>query len=250
MPSTLDTKDLETLLSRKKDPQSASLLRIVKTDWPAVVNGYRESDVFRALLTMLNSWSTRSNEQNQAKITDVILPLLIDNNIRATEVMSRLSIKHLFPDVKITDDVNSAPKVSVTHTPQMQQLLAKFGEKAELDKTLKKGNDSRRSTGSSSFKGPGSGTGRNNSNYSDYRSGSGSSSNRSRGSGGYGHHPRNGRGRGGFSNYRRGGGGGGGNGYRNYNDNDGHGHRPSSFKAKDKSSSNSSSSSSKDKSSF
>ena len=114
MPSTLDTKDLETLLSKKKDPQSASLLRIVKTDWPAVVN--RESDVFRALLTMLNSWSTRSNEQNQAKISEVILPLVIDNNIKATESMSRLSIELLYPDVKITDETNSAPKVSVTHT--------------------------------------------------------------------------------------------------------------------------------------
>jgi hypothetical protein len=201
---------------------------------------------------MLNSWSTRSNEQNQAKITEVILPLVIDNNIKATEVMSRLSIKHLFPDVRITDsESNSAPKVSVTHTPQMQQLLAKFGEKAELDKTLKKGNDStgKRSSGPgsySSFKG----SGRNNhSNYSDshnhyHRSGSGSSSNSNRSRGSYGNHPRNGRGRGGFSNYRRGGSGGGG--HRNYSDKD----RSSSFKAKDKSSSSSSSSSSKDKSSF
>ena len=111
----------------------------------------------------------------------------------------------------------------------MQQLLAKFGEKAELNKTLKKGHDGKRSGGSSSFKG----SARNN-NYSDYRSGSGSS-NRSRGA----FHPRNGRGRGGFNNYRRGGGG-----NRNYSDKD----RSSSFKAKDKSSS--SSSSSKDKSAF
>lgn len=225
MPSTLDMKEVDTLLSKRKDPQSVALLRLLKTDLPAVVS--RESDVFRSLLTQVNSWSTRSNEQNLARILEVIIPLVIDNNMRTTEAMLRVVGKLVFPNGKLPDPSGPSTTVPLTETPLMQQMLAKFGEKADFDKTIQKGNTRSSGTSSNTFKSYSRGTGDNRN----------PSSNRSRG----GFHTRS-RGRGGFSNFRRGG-----NNNRNYGD------RPSSSshgKGGSSSRPSASSSNAKDKSSF
>jgi hypothetical protein len=147
MPTSLDpSKDLKKQgISKKQDSSTSLVCEMLTKDWPTMIT--RNSDVLRVLLTAINLWNERSQEENLDLVTKVVLPLLIDNNLRATDAMNRATIKIAYPQAgKLPDEPSRSS--SSAQTPLMQQLLAENTEHQDLEKAMKKAMPSLRGTSS------------------------------------------------------------------------------------------------------
>lgn len=154
MPTSLDpSKDLKKQgISKKQDLSTSLVCEMLTKDWPTMIT--RNSDVIRVLLTLMNLWEHRSQDENLELITKVVLPLLIDNNLRATDTLNRATIKIAYPQAgKLPDEPSRSS--SSAQTPLMQQLLAENTEHQDLEKAMKKAMPSTR--GSSNYRGRGRG---------------------------------------------------------------------------------------------
>ena len=70
---------------------SKQLYKLLKTELPAVIN--RDADVFGVVLTLLNAIDSASPDDVKHVLTTAVLPLLIDNNMRTSDVLQRLSLE-------------------------------------------------------------------------------------------------------------------------------------------------------------
>ena len=155
MPASLDpSKDLKKQgVSKKQDTATSLVCEMLTKDWPLMVT--RGSDVIRVVLTMLNGWENRSKDDIHDWVLKVVLPLLIDNNLRATDSMNRSTIKIAYPQAgKLPDEPSRSS--SSAQTPLMQQMIAENTEHQDLEKAMKKAMPSSR--GSTTYRGRGRGS--------------------------------------------------------------------------------------------
>lgn len=201
LPVTFDPKvELEKLKKNKNsDPRIATLHHLLSKDFPAIIA--RNTDVLRVLLTLLNSLDDCDLSDFRASVKDVLIPLVMDNNLRATSTFQRSALSMTYKELSFQDDDSSA-SVTSEALPMMRRALQKAAQSRELDKALKKAKPSSSSSSSSS---------------------SYSTSSRGRGRGGSGSF---GRGRG-HKDFHRSGGGGGGSGSGSSSNS----HRPSFVKS-------------------
>ena len=83
----------EELKSVKDDKHlhSKQLYKLLKTELPAVIN--RDADVFGVVLTLVNALGGASPDDVKHVLLSAVLPLLIDNNMRTSDVLQRLSLE-------------------------------------------------------------------------------------------------------------------------------------------------------------
>ena len=133
MPRAYDSKEeLKDLKSRKAKTDSL-LYRVLHKDIPASIN--RTTDVVRVVMCLLNSWNNSSSEESFECLNEVVLPLLLDNNIRQTDALQRVAL-NLAYDMSLPEDM-SATAITSTASPLMRQYVDQASEKEKLQKSLK-----------------------------------------------------------------------------------------------------------------
>ena len=70
---------------------SKQLYKLLKTELPAVVN--RDADVLGVVLALTNTLASASIEDVKAVLTNALIPLLIDNNMRTSDVLQRYALE-------------------------------------------------------------------------------------------------------------------------------------------------------------
>ena len=133
MPRAYDSKEeLKDLKSRKGKTDNL-LYRVLHKDIPASIN--RTTDVVRVIMCLLNSWNNSSSEESFECLNEVVLPLLLDNNIRQTDALQRVAL-NLAYDMSLPEDM-SATAITSTASPLMRQYVDQASEKEKLQKSLK-----------------------------------------------------------------------------------------------------------------
>jgi hypothetical protein len=144
LPRPYDPKEELSQLKGRKGKLDSLLYRVLHKDIPASIS--RTTDVFRVVMCMLNSWENSSSEENFTCLRDVVVPLLLDNNIRSTDALQRVAL-NLAYDMSLPEDVSSTVTTS-TASPLMRQHLDQASEKEKLRKSLKKASTSLSSSSS------------------------------------------------------------------------------------------------------
>lgn len=154
-PATDITKHLE-VLNKSKDKSIQSYCRVLSKDIPHMIN--RTSDVLRVVLTALNNWELLDKDDIHEVMKSCMLPLLVDNNIKATELMVRTSFKAAHPDSKLPDQL--ATTIPASQHPLIRGFVATETQDREVEKATQKalGPSSSSSSSSSSFSNRGRGS--------------------------------------------------------------------------------------------
>lgn len=146
LPRPYDPKNELVSIKGKKGKLESLLDKILRKEIPACIA--RDTEVIRVLITLLNSWSTSDSDDIFTSLNEVLLPLLLDNNIRSTDVLQRLAFK-LAHDVLVEDDDGHAVSTS-SSSHLMRRFIDSQEDKAKVLKSLKKAKGSSSSSSSSS----------------------------------------------------------------------------------------------------
>ena len=84
------TKELDSLKDEKHQ-HSKMLYKILKGDMPTAVN--RGADVIGVILSLINGIDYMESEEVKHVLSHGVLPLLVDNNIRTSELLIRYSLE-------------------------------------------------------------------------------------------------------------------------------------------------------------
>jgi hypothetical protein len=145
MPLTLNSKRELKVLKGKDKPETL-LKQVLSKDIPQIIT--RDTDVLRVVMTLLNSWSTAEPGDVYDCLHDVVVPLLMDNNIRSTDSLQRI-ILNLAYNVELPDDL--ATTASTTSAlPLVRYHLDATAQQKKLNDSMRKASSSLRPTTSSS----------------------------------------------------------------------------------------------------
>ena len=86
----MHTKELDSLKDEKHQ-HSKMLYKILKGDMPTAVN--RGADVIGVILSLINGIDYMESEEVKHVLSHGVLPLLVDNNIRTSELLIRYSLE-------------------------------------------------------------------------------------------------------------------------------------------------------------
>jgi hypothetical protein len=206
MPKEVDpSKDLASNGVIKKSNNDSNLRLLCDTLTKQLPTAVRQNtDVIRVLLTAMNSWSARTSENNLKILTDVVLPLLIDNNLRTTDAIQRTTIKVCFPQLAKLPEDKGFSSSAVSDSPLMQRVVAASTDKTKMLKAITQAGSSSSSTTSFRGRDRGNSFTRPRFRANNYRGGRGSSGSGSGGRGSSSSFPRRGGSRGGSSSSRGG----------------------------------------------
>ena len=138
MPIRLDpAKDLDKAgIKRRSDASTKQLYRLLTKELPTVVN--RNDDVVRVMLTLLNTWETRSSDKNKELLSSVVMSLLFDNNMRTTMLMTEETIPLAYPQIARLPDLDEPSSTSAAESAVMQRIIADANREKEIAKAVSK----------------------------------------------------------------------------------------------------------------